>query len=200
LSRERPQLTDRLSTLSQYYTMSGTSQSAAVVSGAAALMLQAHPELTPDDVKCRLLKTARTAVSPANQRAYSVFQQGSGLISVKAAVASTATGCANIGLSVADDLSNARHFAGRARKNADGTFSVDGYQGDGSVWNGVLPESEGGATWLSGDPWTDVEQYLQGDPWTDNFLWPDGYPWNDGYLWAPSLSETVSTNIWVPEQ
>ena len=37
---------------------SGTSQAAAVVSGAAALLLQAYPELTPDQVKAALVSTA----------------------------------------------------------------------------------------------------------------------------------------------
>ncbi len=37
---------------------SGTSQAAAVVSGAAALLLQAHPKLTPDAVKAALVSTA----------------------------------------------------------------------------------------------------------------------------------------------
>jgi serine protease AprX len=37
---------------------SGTSQAAAVVSGAVALLLQAHPELTPDQVKALLVSTA----------------------------------------------------------------------------------------------------------------------------------------------
>jgi serine protease AprX len=197
LSRERPQTMERLTT--NYYTMSGTSQSAAVVSGTVALMLQAHPELTPDDVKCRLLSSARTAVNPDNHRAYSVFQQGAGLISATGAVASTATGCANLGLSLADDLSGVRHFAGRARKSTDGAFSIDGFQGDGAVWNGLLAE-EPATSWLSGDPWTDSTEYLQGDPWTDNFAWPEGYPWTETYLWSPSRTETVSTNIWVTEQ
>jgi serine protease AprX len=37
---------------------SGTSQAAAVVSGAAALLLQAYPQLTPDQVKAALVTTA----------------------------------------------------------------------------------------------------------------------------------------------
>ena len=41
-----------------YFIMSGTSQSTAVVSGVAALMLQADPCLSPDNVKCRLMTTA----------------------------------------------------------------------------------------------------------------------------------------------
>ena len=43
--------------LRQLFTMSGTSQAAAVTSGVVALMLQDEPSLTPDTVKCRLLAT-----------------------------------------------------------------------------------------------------------------------------------------------
>ncbi len=49
--------------LRQLFTMSGTSQAAAVTSGVVALMLQDDPSLTPDTVKCRLLDTARPAVN-----------------------------------------------------------------------------------------------------------------------------------------
>src|SRR5271165_4936157 len=43
---------------SAYYVLSGTSMATAVVSGAAALVLQQDPTLTPDQVKARLMKTA----------------------------------------------------------------------------------------------------------------------------------------------
>ena len=49
LAREHPEFHDG----GTYFTMSGTSQAAAAVSGAVVLMLQADPSLTPDDVKCR---------------------------------------------------------------------------------------------------------------------------------------------------
>lgn len=45
----------------KYVGLSGTSASAAVVSGAVALMLDQQPWLTPDQVKARLMDTARTA-------------------------------------------------------------------------------------------------------------------------------------------
>ena len=44
------------------FTMSGTSQAAAVTSGVVALMLESNPNLTPDQVKCRLMDSARPAV------------------------------------------------------------------------------------------------------------------------------------------
>ncbi len=43
---------------SDYLMLSGTSTSAPVVAGAAALMLEDDPELTPDDVKVRLMASA----------------------------------------------------------------------------------------------------------------------------------------------
>jgi len=49
----------------RFFRGSGTSQAAAVVSGAAALLLQAYPKLTPDQVKAALVSTAApVAASP----------------------------------------------------------------------------------------------------------------------------------------
>src|SRR5436853_1352083 len=46
-----------------YMRLSGTSMATPVVSGAAALLIQQHPSLTPDQVKARLMKTAVKAVN-----------------------------------------------------------------------------------------------------------------------------------------
>jgi serine protease AprX len=63
---------------------SGTSQSAAVVSGAAALLVQARPELEPDQVKALLRDTARPLGGD-------VRVEGRGLIDVVAAAAAPAS-------------------------------------------------------------------------------------------------------------
>jgi serine protease AprX len=52
-----------------YVGLSGTSASAAIVSGTVALMLDAHPELTPDQVKFRLIATGGALDGSAAPRA-----------------------------------------------------------------------------------------------------------------------------------
>ena len=117
----------------KYFEMSGTSQAAAVVSGVAALMISQDPSLTPDEVKCRLIDSAHTAMTPAGKLAYSVFQQGSGLVNAKDALKSTASGCANQSLDIQKDLAGEKHFYGPANINEDGNFYVEGL-GEEYVW------------------------------------------------------------------
>ena len=94
IAKQHPEFHDH----DKYFTMSGTSQAAAVVSGVAALVLDANPGLSNDDVKCRLLASARPAVNDEGELAYSVFQQGAGVVDAMEAVFGDAQGCANRGL------------------------------------------------------------------------------------------------------
>jgi len=68
-----------------YYTLSGTSMAAPMVAGAAALMLEKDPTLSPATVKARLMKSA-----VKDDRL--VFETGAGALDVYGAV--TATGSA----------------------------------------------------------------------------------------------------------
>jgi len=64
-----------------YLMLSGTSTSAPVTAGAVALLLDADPRLSPDDVKVRLMRTADPLPGA------SVYQEGAGLIDVDGALA-----------------------------------------------------------------------------------------------------------------
>src|SRR5262249_8374297 len=73
-----------------YFYLDGTSMAAAEVSGIAALMLQASPTLTNDQLKARLLATARPAIDPATgQPAHSPWEQGAGMVDTQQAVFSS---------------------------------------------------------------------------------------------------------------
>ena len=87
---------------SSYFTLSGTSMATGVVSGVVADLLQAHPTLTPDQVKARLMKTASksfpqssSVYDPATGNTYvdyyDVFTVGAGYVDLAAALKSTDT-------------------------------------------------------------------------------------------------------------
>jgi serine protease AprX len=73
-----------------FMRVSGTSFSAPMVAGAAALLLQDEPSLTPDQVKYRLMATANRT-----WRGYSSSQAGAGYLDIYAAVNGTTTESAN---------------------------------------------------------------------------------------------------------
>jgi hypothetical protein len=68
------------STHTSLFRMNGTSMAAAATSGVVALMLQAHPELTPAQVKFRLIYSARPALDANQQPVYNTLQQGMGRV------------------------------------------------------------------------------------------------------------------------
>ena len=77
-----------------YYKMSGTSMAAGVVSGAIAILLQKEPLLTPDQIKYRLLHTAKPL--PTGQSCAA----GAGYLDIYAATHTFTIASANTGLKV----------------------------------------------------------------------------------------------------
>jgi len=84
----------------KYFKLSGTSMATPVVAGAVALMLQKTPSLTPDQVKERLMRTARKmlpkfmfaadafSLAVFNNNA-DIFTVGAGYLDINAALANT---------------------------------------------------------------------------------------------------------------
>lgn len=147
---------------------SGTSQAAAVVSGAAALLLQARPGLTPDQVKGLLVSTATPVPG------YDAGAQGAGLINVRSAAEApepetrqtwpTSTGTGSL-----EQARGSVHVAiGDAVLN--GEQDIFGSAWDGTTWS---QNSWNGTTW-SGGEWN-------GTTWSGN-CWC-GTTWS-GTTWS----------------
>jgi serine protease AprX len=97
----------------KYFWMAGTSQASAVVSGLAALTLAENPDLTPDEVKFRLMVTALPWVNVDTTEAlYSIWQQGAGRVNGPDAVFAEVEGTANAGMDILADLAGVEHYEG----------------------------------------------------------------------------------------
>jgi serine protease AprX len=190
-----------------YYQLSGTSMAAAEVSGLAALLLQDEPGLTNDQVKHRLMSSSRLARDPlSGAAAYSIWEQGAGLVQANAALASQSTGAANGGLDIAVDLDleGGVHYWGLT--SYDQTTSTFGLPELAGTPEGYLVWSGAGRAWAGADWNGDPEVWAgagrawagagrawagAGQDWTgDEELWAGA-----GRAWAGAAPPTMISNI-----
>ncbi len=209
----------------RYFEMSGTSQAAAVISGVVALMLTEDETLTPDQVKCRIIASAHQAVKADGSLAYSVFQQGAGVVNAKDALATKVDGCANQDLNIEQDLAGTQHYYGPANINSDGDFYIEGL-GDEYVWR-ISDEIVDGDTFIwrtslltdtfiwRTSVMTDTFIWrtafiTEGDlAWrtnfeSDTFIWRTSFVDSDTFIWRTSVdfdsTESIKVNNWVDQQ
>jgi serine protease AprX len=139
-----------------YFELSGTSMAAPMVAGAAALMLEARPGLTPDSVKARLMQSAGKA--PGSDP----YARGAGRLDVVAALAASGT------------AANARSPQVQ-RGTESGTLTL---VPPGSTWGNPQQWTVSG---LFGDAvWDDTSL------WGDTALWGDSVVSGDTALWGDS--------------
>lgn len=136
---------------------SGTSQAAAVVSGAAALLLQAYPDLTPDQVKAALVGTATPVLA-------SPLYAGAGQLNVAAALAAV-------------KLTKSNKLLSMLVRTPAQNYPV-------STGQGSLDAARGGDSLVDADgvPLTG-EVDVQGNPWDAAAWWAASSQltsWNDG--------------------
>jgi serine protease AprX len=175
-----------------YFRGSGTSQAAAVVSGAVADVLGQKPNLTPDQVKGILVNSARAITD------YAPEQQGSGIVNLWSAASelsepqtaqswTLSTGSGSLAatrngnvlaLNSSPDIFGSFNSQGLARAEASGS-TWSGGTWSGSTWSGG---TWSGSTW-SGGTWS-------GSTWSGS-NW-SGLTWSGG-TWSGS---TWSGGTW----
>lgn len=109
------------------FVSTGSSQASAFVSGIVALLLHLEPDLTPDDIKCKLISSAEPAINRDGKLAYSPFQQGFGYVTATRAVTLGKRGCGNPGLDIQADIEDKEHFLGPALVGEDGSPTLPGW-------------------------------------------------------------------------
>jgi len=149
------------------------------------MMLQVNPNLTPDQVKYRLMQSAKSAATDSGAPVYNILQQGSGRVWAPAA------GAANQGFDLATDLTHSNY--------ADVTESAYHYQG--AVQRVVRDNGDGYLYYLIDD--NAQVQALGASQFADkngvdySTLAGSGMSWAGGL--DPSVS-TISTTNWVDEE
>jgi serine protease AprX len=118
-----------------YFSMAGSSQAAATVSGVAALILSRNPKLTPDQVKYRIMATAFPWLTgDGTDLLYSVWQQGAGRLNAYDAVMSDVQGKANGTMDIWADLAGEQHYEGYTYFDEEtGQFKL---LGEYNTWDG----------------------------------------------------------------
>jgi serine protease AprX len=177
---------------SLYFRGSGTSQAAAVASGAVALILQKYPTLTPDRVK-KFIQDYGVKVNGADGAAQGAGQMNLDTMVGKAPGTSTQSFTASTGKGTLDGargsdrltddgvvLSGEQDIFGKAwNATAMATATAAGNTWSGGTWNG---NTWSGNTW-SGNTWS-------GNTWSGN-TW-SGNTWS-GNTWS---GNTWSGNTW----
>lgn len=167
-----------------YFTLSGTSMATPVVSGAVALLLQQNSNLTPDQVKARLMRNTYAAfpnstsitVTALNEtfiEYYDPFSVGSGLLNLQPALSDSKLAPSNVGAALSPSV---------VYNPTSGTVSlVDG--------NSTVPASS--VVWGSSKAWSfsNIWGDVSGTALTSN----TALPWNDNLLIAFSVVWGSST-------
>ncbi len=161
----------------RFFRGSGTSQSAAFVSGVVALLLEQRPELTPDQVKTLLTSTA-DPIRDTDRRL-----QGAGIIDVRDAARARTPVAAqafpvSTGLGSLEAARGGSHVADpETGQELVGEIDIFGQAWDGRSWSEAawLGRSWSGGTW-NGSSWS-------GDDWSGS-SW-SGRSWS-GRSWSGS--------------
>jgi serine protease AprX len=183
----------------RYYTMSGTSMAAAVVSGAVADLLQATPGLTPDQVKMLLMQTASktfptssTVVDPVTAQSYTsyydIFTVGAGYVDLMAALRSAdqvPTGVTAISPTAVYDSTS-----GEVELSFDSTSVFS----DKAMW-GAGSTSANKAMWGAGSTSANKAMWGASSMWSNSVLNGNKAMWGASSVWGASV-DSAEKAMW----
>jgi serine protease AprX len=199
-----------------YFELSGTSMATGVVSGVVADLLQAHPTLTPDQVKARLMKTASKTFPTTSSvydptsgitytSQYDIFTVGAGYVDLAAALASTevSSGTAMSPTAVYDSNTG----------NVTLTSATSAVWGSSQAWSGPAvwgnTQFVGGSAIMWGANSTSGSAIMWGASglsgsaimwgasnssgfsaiWSDAIMWGASGPWANAIMWGANADK-----------
>jgi serine protease AprX len=189
-----------------YFSLSGTSMAAGIVSGMVADLLDANPRLTPDQVKARLMRTASkdfpksssvydTVTGNTYVSQYDLFTVGAGYVDLAAALASTDAfyGTAMSPTAVFDAQYNFRLARDRS----------SGWQNSGPwsapfVYGPSQFNSGGSVMWSATDPsggsvmWSATNSSGFSSNWGTSVMWSATNPDGSSVMWSATGSDGSS--------
>jgi serine protease AprX len=185
----------------EYYKLSGTSMAAPMVSGAAALLLQQRPTLTPDQVKAILMKTA-TKNFPSMSMVYDdvtrqmfvsfydIFTVGAGYLDVWAAlnsndVPSGSAASPSIGI---DPTTRRVQLVGAASAvwGSSGGYSLSAVWGSSFFLGGSSAAWGNSAVWGNSAAWGNSAVWGNSAAWGNSATWGSSATWGNSAVWGMS--------------
>ena len=191
-----------------YYIMSGTSMAAGVTSGAVALLLQSNSQMTPDQVKARLMKTAYKTFPQTSSYAdptsgvkytdqYDVFTVGAGYLDVQAALTSTdplSTGLAKSPVVQYDPTTQSTYFVNDAFAIWGGNAST---YSSFAIWGGNAFVGSNFAIWGGSSPWASFAIWGGSAPWGQSTNSAFFAIWGGNAVASSSTPATESINTLI---
>jgi len=183
----------------KYLVLSGTSMAAAVVSGAAADLLEAVPTLTPDQVKMLLMKSATktfptlsTVTDPDSGQTftsyYDIFTVGAGYIDLNAALAMASS--VPTGVTAISPTANYDSATG----NVELAFDPSSVFSDKAMW-GANTLSSDKAMWGANTLASNKAMWGASTTWSNSVLSGNQALWGASTAWG-SATTSANQGLW----